>query len=155
MNKNIRQLVKNYMEKVKTMSLATINKGRPWSATVFYAYDGKFNLYFLSRHYRNHSRHIVKNPSVAGTIAKQHKIFGAPTMGLQFGGRAKMLHGTELKKAYYIFTKRFPRSRKELSSWEILQSKKQPVRMYKIIVRKLVLHDEVHFSKDKRRVVIK
>lgn len=155
MNKNIRQLVKNYMEKVKTMSLVTEHNHKPWAATMFYAYDDKFNLYFLSRYYRNHSRHIVKNPSVAGTIVKQHDTFGSPVMGLQFGGRAKMLRDKEIKKAYEIFTKRFPIAKKELSSPETLESKKQPVRLYKISVKKLILHDEIHFQKEKRRVVVK
>lgn len=143
------------MENVKLMSVATVSKNKPWSATVFYAFDEKFNLYFLSRYYRNHSRHIEKNNSVAGTIAKQHKTFGAPTSGLQFSGTAGMLRGKELEKAYKIFTKRFPRARKELSSWEVLESEKQPVRLYKIFVKKLILHDEIHFSKEKRRVVVK
>ncbi|MBI4167882.1 MAG: pyridoxamine 5'-phosphate oxidase family protein [Candidatus Aenigmarchaeota archaeon] len=155
MRQNPKKLAKSYMENVKLMSIATVSKNKPWSATVFYAFDENFDIYFLSRYYRKHSRHIEKNNSVAGTIAKQHKAFGAPTMGLQFGGKAKMLRGAELKKAYAVFTKRYPRARKELSYWEVLESKKQPVRLYKIFVRKLILHDEVHFQKGKRRVVIK
>ncbi|MBI3412963.1 MAG: pyridoxamine 5'-phosphate oxidase family protein [Candidatus Aenigmarchaeota archaeon] len=155
MRQNPKKLAKSYMENVKLMSMATVSKNKPWCATIFYAFDENFDIYFLSRYYRNHSRHIEKNNSVAGTIAKQHKTFGAPTMGLQFAGSAKMLHGEELKKAYAIFTKRFPAAKKELISWDVLQSKKQPVRLYKISVKKLVLHDEVHFTKEKRRVVVK
>ncbi|MBI2085399.1 MAG: pyridoxamine 5'-phosphate oxidase family protein [Candidatus Aenigmarchaeota archaeon] len=152
MKTNLKKLALNYMENVRIMALATCSNKKPWASTVFYAYDKKFNLYFLSRYHRRHSFEIRKNPNVAGTIVKPQKIFSAPNTGMQFEGAAKMLMGKELEAAYKIFVKRYPAAEKIIKSASVLGSGE--IRMYKITPRLLVMQDQKKFPKEQRAIVL-
>jgi len=66
----------NYIEKTlkiisenNYLALATAGKsGKPWVATVFYAFDDKCNFYFFSAKDSLHAKQIRENPSAAVSI---------------------------------------------------------------------------------------
>lgn len=58
MQKNKEKLLK-YLKTQHTMYLAT-NDGKPWSATVFYAVDDKFNFYYIGPPDSRHNQAIKK-----------------------------------------------------------------------------------------------
>jgi uncharacterized protein YhbP (UPF0306 family) len=79
------------------MSLATVDEGGPWVSDVVYVFDDDLNIYWISKVDARHSRAILKNPQVAGTIT----VSNAPqekNVGIQFSGTAEKLEGdfTEL-----------------------------------------------------------
>ncbi len=151
---NLKKLALDYMKTVRIMTLATCLNKKPWASTVFYAYDKKFNLYFLSRYHRRHSFEIGKNPRVAGTIVKPQKIFSAPNTGIQFEGTAKMLTGKELKPAYGLFVRQYPAAKKIIKSADYIGKKRTEIRMYKITPRLLILQDQKKFPKEQRAIVL-
>lgn len=82
--KEVLEFLKDY----KLMSVGTYNK-LPWAATVFYLYDEKFNLYFVSNPKTLHCQNIDKNPKVSVTVADSHQKGDDKKMGFQARGIAK------------------------------------------------------------------
>src|SRR3990172_7577213 len=155
---DLKKLVKDYIKEANLMQLATVKDKKPWVATVWFAYDNDFNLYFVSRYNRRHSLEIAKNPHVAGAIVKPHKTLGDKTQGGQFEGKCQEVKGKEVAKGNFLFAKRFPKVTKFiLSPKEIIEAKKEitkgkiPHLLYKITPRNIVLFDEVNFPDQSRQ----
>lgn len=104
---NKRKLLLAYLKKNRLLSLGTTAGKKPWSATVFFAYDKKYNFLFYSRSNTRHAKNINKNPWVSGTINQD---WGEPgfVRGVQFVGKVKKVPEKELKKWYAILKKRHP-----------------------------------------------
>jgi uncharacterized protein YhbP (UPF0306 family) len=102
-----RKLVLDYLKLNRLMTLSTVSGTRPWSATVFFAYDTKANIFFYSRPDTKHSTHILKNPYVAIVINHDAGTKGR-VKGMQIVGRAKLVPRKDLKKSYALYRKRFP-----------------------------------------------
>jgi uncharacterized protein YhbP (UPF0306 family) len=99
--------LRQYIEQVIHMSLATSHDNKPWVCEVHFAYDDELNLYFRSLKSRRHSQEIANNPSVAGNIVTQHHKGQAPR-GVYFEGKAEMLTDIdETHPAYVATAKRF------------------------------------------------
>jgi uncharacterized protein YhbP (UPF0306 family) len=94
MTLNLEQVVRENLDKTVHMSLATSADNKPWVCEVHFAYDDSLNLYFRSLTARRHSQEIAKNPSVAGTIVKQHALAEYP-LGVYFEGSAQLLEPGE------------------------------------------------------------
>jgi uncharacterized protein YhbP (UPF0306 family) len=94
--KSIRELI----TKTPHLSLATVNKGKPWVCEVHFAYDDELNLYFVSKLSTRHCQEIASNPHVAGNIIKQHPLTEAPS-GLYFEGMAEEIVPSEADIARY------------------------------------------------------
>ena len=107
MNSENRKIVLDYLKRNKLMTLSTVSGNRPWSATVFFAYDEKGQIFFYSRPDTKHGRHISKNPYVSVVVNHDH---GTPghVKGMQIVGRAKLVPEKDLKKNYSLYRKRFP-----------------------------------------------
>lgn len=102
-----RDRARRFCEEVSTLTLATCDAGTPWAATVFFAADKSFNLYFVSDHRTQHGRDMVSNPQVAATINPDcdnwHDV-----AGLQVRGEVSVVEGVERAKALALYFKKFP-----------------------------------------------
>ena len=148
---NLRKLIDDYLKEAKLMQIATSADGRPWVASVWFAADNSFNLYFISRQTRRHSQEITRNPQVAGAIVKPHDTLGDKTRGLQFEGKCSDVKGKELIKSFALFAKRFPKVTKFILSPKDIINGVTDHRLYKIIPSKIVLFDEINFPGNSRQ----
>jgi|SRR3989344_316131 len=95
--KDVKQLIKQVLEKGYLMSLGTVDDGGVWVSDVIYVFDGDFTLYWMSKLHRRHSRAIEKSPQVAGTITAYTKI--GYELGIQFEGVAQKIEGVRFDLA--------------------------------------------------------
>src|SRR5437868_11008816 len=87
---DLEKSIREYIEPLVHMSLATVKDNRPWVCEVHFACDKELNLYFRSLPTRRHSLEIADNPQVAGNIVRQHQLGEAP-VGVYFEGTAHRL----------------------------------------------------------------
>lgn len=83
--------IDKYLGTQKLMSVATFG-GTPWIANVYFVHDKELNLYFLSKHWREHCLAIEKNNQVAVAIADSHQPIFKPQKGIQVMGTAKSVN---------------------------------------------------------------
>lgn len=86
LNQIARDIVKNNIY----LTLATTDGKNPWSATLFYCADDKYNFYYISRMDCFHTKHILLNPRVAFSIFDSHAPEGKGN-GVQVSGKAYLL----------------------------------------------------------------
>jgi uncharacterized protein YhbP (UPF0306 family) len=98
---------RSFVDDISTLSLATCNGDHPWAATVFFAADKHFNLYFVSDHRTRHGSDMASNAKVAVTINPECDNWHA-VRGLQISGRVSVVDGVERAKALAIYLKKFP-----------------------------------------------
>ena len=136
-NKTAGKEIKNILSSVKQMVLCTCKQNKPWAATVIFAFDENFNLYFFSSAERRHSKEIVGNDAVAGAIASEHKkgLYEPVHLGLQFEGLCKLVSAEEAGVAYELYRKQHPRIT------EFHERKDARRELYKIRVRTFVVFD--------------
>ncbi|TAN57328.1 hypothetical protein EPN15_04745 [Patescibacteria group bacterium] len=96
-----------YLKTNRLMALGTSFKDRPWSATVFFAFDNDFNILFFSREDTRHCQNIKKNKYVSIAINQD---WGKPGLvkGLQMTGIASKVPAKQQKKYFLIYSERFP-----------------------------------------------
>jgi uncharacterized protein YhbP (UPF0306 family) len=87
---DIQKLYWDYLGSQHMMQLATVHDGRPWCSTVYYVFDGEYNLYWASLPTRRHSQEIASEPRVAAAIAIKFTK-GKPVVGIQVEGSAAEL----------------------------------------------------------------
>lgn len=68
-----RKVLLDYLKSQHALSLATYD-GKPWTATVFYAIDNDFNLYFISEPTTKHSKAIKKSKFISCAIADSNQV---------------------------------------------------------------------------------
>jgi uncharacterized protein YhbP (UPF0306 family) len=127
---DIEKIIREYIEPLAHMSLATVADNVPWVCEVHFACDDSLNIYFMSLTSRRHSQEIARNPRVAGNIVRQFALGEAP-VGVYFEGSAKMLESdAEQKQALAALQQKLG------VGDEALQKAKQPDghKFYKISV---------------------
>jgi len=106
-NAAARARARDFCAAISTLTLATCNEDSPWAATVFFAADSKFNIYFVSDHRTQHGRDMAANNKVAATINPDcdnwHNV-----AGLQIRGQVSIVEGVERAKALALYFKKFP-----------------------------------------------
>lgn len=103
-----RETALRFTREISTLTLATsAEDGAPWAATVFFAADKKFNLYFVSDHRTQHGRDMAANARVAATINPDCDNWLA-VRGLQVRGKVEIVDGAERAKALVLYFKKFP-----------------------------------------------
>lgn len=80
----------------------------PWSAAVFYAYDDKYNFYFISAIDSLHAKHIKKNPKVSFIIFDSLQQIG-DSDSVQAEGKAIIVPDSDVKEAIQVYSKRLAR----------------------------------------------
>ena len=93
-----RSLIDSVLEKGYLMSLATIDQNGPWVADVIYVYDASLSIYWLSLESTRHSKAILKDPRVSGSITLSNNQ-GEDNIGVQIEGTAEKIEGDILEIA--------------------------------------------------------
>lgn len=144
----LRKLIEEYLKKAKMLQVATATGSQPWACTVYFAFDEKLNLYWISKPTRRHSEEIRKNKKVAGTIVLPHNP-GDEVRGIQFQGIGKELtNKTEATEGMIYYAKRYQMKLDRVN--KILDGSDGHL-CYKIIPTLYVLFDEVNFPDNPRQ----
>ena len=101
---DIKQLIREVLERGYVMSLAIADDGGVWVADVIYIFDDELNLYWISGPDTRHSKAILKNNMIAGTITVSGK--GEDNLGIQFSGTAEKINGARFDLAKKHYAKR-------------------------------------------------
>lgn len=91
------------LESTNYCCIASVDAKGVWANPVYFAYDEKFNLYFISQMHTRHMQNLTKNPriSVAIYTTEQKKY----VVGAYMEGEVKILldEKKEIKKAFGIY----------------------------------------------------
>ena len=124
---NLRKLILEVLEEGYFMSLATFDKNGVWVSDVIYIHDG-LDIFWMSDPNTRHSKAILTNPQVAGTITISGQ--GEDNLGIQFSGLAEKIDGPRFDLALKHFSKRKKIKPKETDdvlqedSWYLLKLKR-------------------------------
>lgn len=88
----IKDRILEVLERGHLMSLATSDERGLWVADVVYIYDEDLSVYWMSDPDVRHSKAVLKNERVAGTITVSNKS-KEPNLGIQFSGTAQKIDG--------------------------------------------------------------
>jgi uncharacterized protein YhbP (UPF0306 family) len=149
---DVKELIQNYLGTTRMLQIATCVNSQPWVCTVYYAFDEKMNIYWISTLDTRHSKEIGINPKVACSITFSQEPYPTDGVrGLQFEGEAKLLSGDEEIKASILYIEQLNR---EKSLLEDIRSGKNPHKFYSIRPIKFVLFDSVTYPDDSRQEYI-
>lgn len=153
----LKETILDYMRSHNTMSLASVDEGVPWAASVFYATDG-FTLYFLSEPTSRHGASIEKNHMIAATINEDYKDW-REIQGIQLEGRAERVTSrVERAKALAIYVAKYPFVGKMLISPSLFSPRiaraVARVKFYKVIPRRIRFIDNRREFGYKEEVVL-
>lgn len=142
---DVRQRMKEVLEKTHLMSLAINDEKGPWVTDLVFIYDNNMNIYWMSDPETRHSKAILKNNKVAGSITYSTKS-KEPNFGIQFEGVAEQLKGVQYRLLIKHLAKRsYPKP--ELSdAAKILGGDL----WYKLTPTKICLIDEKNFGRDRQ-----
>lgn len=99
-------IIRDYINQIIHLSLATVKNDRPWVCEVHFSYDQELNLYFVSSRNTRHAQELVANPYVAGNVVTQH-FKDQKVRCVDFEGIATMLDGDEAQVAYNAYIDRY------------------------------------------------
>ena len=139
----LKKYVLDYLEQNRMMTLATCKDDVPWAASVMFAYDGRLNLYFISKPDTRKTQNLLDNPKVSATINQIQKTPGK-VIGVQLEGSAEMLGKTKNKQELEIFKNRFNWAEKYLHDHEL----------FKIAPKKIYYLDDERFGPGGREELI-
>jgi uncharacterized protein YhbP (UPF0306 family) len=82
-------------------SLATVSpRGRAHINHMYFAWNDRFEVFWISDADSVHSRNLVRNRSAAVTVYASNQVWGRPDRGIQLFGTAGVASGTEAAGAY-------------------------------------------------------
>lgn len=130
------------------MSLATVDGGKPWVATVYYAVDDDLNLYWASPLDTNHSQHIINNQKVAVAIPVVHKK-SEPVVGIQIEGIANQVKGrANIRPIAEKYASEYGFNKQWVEKFSNGQTKHK---LYKFSPNKFVLFDDINYPDNPRQ----
>lgn len=104
------EMARHLIDQAKYMVIATSDKHcMPWAAPVFFAYDDKFNLYFISAVDSKHAENISRNPYVAVSIFDSSQPIGM-SEGIQIEGKTSVVERSKLKGVIDVYSSRLFRN---------------------------------------------
>ncbi len=106
MTDELRESIRAMLAEHHTLTLATLSDAGPWSATVFYASDEAFNLYFVSDRRTRHAHDMAGQPHVALAVNADPDNWN-DVRGLQMEGVAAKVTGAERVKAMALYLAKF------------------------------------------------
>ena len=98
--------IQRMLESHNTLTLATAKDGMPWAASVLYASDDRFNLFFVSDHRTRHAQDMAANSAVALAIDVDVDNW-IDVRGLQMEGVAARMEGAERARALALYLAKF------------------------------------------------
>lgn len=96
--------LKACLDSTEYCCVATVDaKGGVWANPVYFAYDEKFNLYFISQMHSRHMQNLTKNPRISVAIYKTEQ--KGDVVGAYVEGKAKILleDKEELQNTFDIY----------------------------------------------------
>lgn len=139
--------VLDFLSTQKLMSVATFGDF-PWIASVYYTYNKKLELFFLSDPATLHCTQIAQNPLVAVAIADSSQSPRIKKKGLQVSGVAEQIsYAAKVRHALNIWKKSQKITDPELS-YENMTAQVVTGRMYKITPKRIKLFDQALFDAD-------
>jgi uncharacterized protein YhbP (UPF0306 family) len=142
--KEIEATIREYIDQVVHMSLATVKDNKPWVCEVHFYYDDELNIYFTSSKNSRHAQELIANPFVAGNIVTQH-FKNQKVRCVDFEGKAEMLAGDDAEIAYRAYVARYGESEGLLNEIR----KDGEVRSFKISVQDFYLFDSYGTGREK------
>ncbi len=94
-----------WLDAQRVLSLATSGPAGPWSASVYFARDGR-RLLFLSSSRSRHARDLAADPRCAATVSGDAGGWEG-IRGIQLEGQARKLSGAEAEVARGVYRARF------------------------------------------------
>src|SRR5437588_980364 len=89
-------------------SLSTVSPGgRAHINHMYFAWNDRFDVIWISDPESRHSRNLVRNPSAAVTIYDSHQVWGRPDRGIQLFGTAGVTSGRAADAAHRVYGRRF------------------------------------------------
>lgn len=100
---NWKKYIKEALQATDYCCIATVDEKGVWSNPVYFAWDKKYNLYFISQMHSRHMKNLTKNPRVAVSIYKTEQ--KGDVIGIQLEGNAEILTGKEkeVKEATTVY----------------------------------------------------
>lgn len=144
---NTRDRAMEVLRNTHLMSLGTFDGEGVWVADLIFLHDDDLNIYWISSPDARHSKAILKNEKVAGTITCSTKS-KEPNFGIQFEGKAEKLEGLRIDLMAKHWAKRGHKipSIAEATEWLGGES------WYKLRPTKMELIDEVNFGFERQSV---
>ncbi len=102
---SIKDSIRDVLEKGYLISLGTVDDGGVWVSEVIYVNDDDLNIYWISDPNVRHSKAIVTNKKVAGTITVSNES-KTPGLGIQIEGNAEKIEGARVDLLVKHFMKR-------------------------------------------------
>lgn len=103
--------IRKFVAQNLTLTLATSTEGFPYCCSLFYAFDEIEGLfYFMSSPDSRHTKEMVINPHVSGTILNGEQSV-LRLQGIQFSGEAFLLNNDVEADARKVYLKKFPIAR--------------------------------------------
>lgn len=104
----LEQLAGELVEACSVMTLATVDEaGLPHAVNLYFAFDDRLALYFVSDPDSLHSKHLAARPQVAVTIYPQVKMW-QQIRGVQLHGRASAIDAADWEAVWQRYKLRFP-----------------------------------------------
>ena len=132
--------VLHFLKQHSQMCVAT-SASFPWIATVYYAYDARLNLYFLSDPATLHCQQIVQNNRVSVAIAQSPQDVNRPKRGLQISGVAVQLSQKEKVAQALKLWKQYLHVRDPKLTYTAVKNS-----MYRITPKRIKLFDQALFT---------
>ena len=129
------------------MSLATFDDSL-WVSDLIYIYDDDLNIYWMSDPNVRHSKAILENNFIAGTITISN-YSKEPNLGIQFSGKAIKIDGPRYDLAIKHLRKRnYPKPKEED---DVLEGDS----WYMLVPQKIDIIDEDKYGYDKKSLNLK
>ncbi len=88
---NVLKKVEAFLAEHHLLSLATFSDERPYSASLFYAYDANSLCFIVASDEKTqHIQNVLANPKVSGTVALETDVVGK-IQGIQFTAKMYLL----------------------------------------------------------------
>ena len=129
--------------------IATVDEEGVWSNPVYFAWDERFNLYFISQMHSRHMQNLQKNPRIAVSIYKTEQ--KGDVVGIQLEGTVKVISESDGKKeiqhAYNVYYGRAGHGP------DVQQYINNPTWLYVKITPKQIYYFDTRFFGEERQTV--
>lgn len=143
----MKEEVLEILSKGHLMSLATFDDSL-WVSDLIYIYDDDLNIYWMSDPNVRHSKAILENNFIAGTITISN-YSKEPNLGIQFSGKAIKIDGPRYDLAIKHLRKRnYPKPKEED---DVLEGDS----WYMLVPQKIDIIDEDKYGYDKKSLNLK
>jgi uncharacterized protein YhbP (UPF0306 family) len=97
---------------------------------MYFAWNERFDVIWISDPDSRHSRNLVGNPSAAVTIFDSDQTWGQPDRGIQLFGRAGQVRGPAAEEAERTYLARFPYDPSGADAYPIYRFRPREVKLF-------------------------